>query len=74
MQFPHCHSGISVASLSPICLSVRECNSASSAELLWGVSWDADLMADTTQPCLSTVLMSVLTSSLGEVTSNLSQT
>lgn len=67
MQFPHCHGSINVASLSPI-LSVRGCNSASSAELLWGVYWDADQLTDMTPPCLSS---SVLTSSLGEVTPKL---
>lgn len=68
MQFLHCHWGISIVSLSQF-LICEGCNSASSAELLWGVSWGADLPADMTQPSLSTGSISVLTSCLGEVTS-----
>lgn len=52
MQFPHCPSSFNVAFLSPIFLYVKGCNSASSADLLWGVSRGTDLLADKTESCV----------------------
>lgn len=42
MQLPYCPSSFNVAFPSPIFLSVEGCNGASSADLLWGVSWDSE--------------------------------
>lgn len=69
MQSPHCHSSHQPCLSEPHCPHLgRGCHGSRSAELLWGGSCSAELQTDETQPCLSTVNISVLTSGLEEGT------